>query len=168
MIPKTDPYKESFEEYMEKWPTELKNFPAVVIKQWCYEHNEEVIEYWEPLINGKWAFKQCSYIHSEIEAIGHLDGRIQEIYNRGARNLTHPNGGELAMYMREHQNYPVPLIVARDSEHVLHPRGTGAEYMNSPLQLLEGERRLGFLLALLAQGVGKKNTYEVVEVKIPL
>ena len=60
--------------------------------------------------------------------------------------------------------FPVPIVVAVNFPEVVHPRGNGVEKMAKPLQLLEGERRLGFLHAMDGKGIDCCETHGVIEV----
>ena len=87
--------QESFDEYMAKWPYDLSHYPREFIQQWCYEHNDEVLEYWSDLVSPDWRFTFQQYSIDKIKSIDHLTGRINEIIERAEQNLHHPNGGKL-------------------------------------------------------------------------
>lgn len=150
VIPKVRPNGdfdvETFEQYVSRWPSDLPNFPRAVIKDWVYRHNPQFIDLWTPLLPELWAFSLQEMTNEEIMSIQHLDGELEHYDYVGRRILGTTAGNQyLAQYMAENGTYPAPIIVAANAEGIQHPKGRVGELMKTPLQLVEGHRRLGLL-----------------------
>lgn len=150
MIPKVrncgDFEVEPFEKYFSRWPRELCNFPRYVIEHWVYRHNLQFLDMWAPLRPELWTFSLQEMTNEEIMSVQHLDGELEHYDSVGRKLLgtTDPHQ-KLAQYMSMNGTYPVPIIVALNAEGIQHPKGREGELMKTPLQLIEGHRRLGLL-----------------------
>lgn len=150
MIPKVKRYGdievEPFEDYVSRWPKELCNFPVSVIEDWVYLHNPQFIGMWAPLRPELWTFSLREMSNEEIMSIQHLDGELEHYDYVGNKLLgTTDPYQRLAQYMGKNGTYPVSIIVAVNAEGIQHPKGRAGELMKTPLQLIEGHRRLGLL-----------------------
>lgn len=147
----TDP--ETFEEYVSRWPSNLFNFPLGVIEDWAYRHNPQFIDMWVPLRPELWTFSLQEMANEKIMSIQHLEGELEH-YDHVANKLlgTTDRYQRLAQYMGEKGTCPVPIIVAVNAEGVQHPKSRTGELMRTPLQLIEGHCRLGFLREMNRRG----------------
>ncbi len=58
-------------------------------------------------------------------------------------------GYDTAEFMQENGTFPVPIIVAHNAGKVLHHKSLNHEFMLEPYHILEGNRRLAFLRAMI-------------------
>jgi hypothetical protein len=160
---------ESFEDYYARWPQALAAIPECVVKDWIYRHWRDFQEHWEALRPEAWLWERRTYTTEEVMSVDHIGTWIRELDAEGVEFVgTAPRSQtRLAQYMRSHGTFPVPIIVARNSGHVTHPRSAD-EKMKQPLQLIEGHSRLACLRGLVNSGWPTLATGHLVwEARIP-
>ncbi|MDF1641549.1 hypothetical protein [Thalassolituus oleivorans] len=150
-----DENKESFSEYLDKWPEELSNFPEEVIEDWVYRHNEFFIKDWSGYNLENWQFELVEFTNKDLLSVQHLPGEIEKCDHTGEniiKTLGSSLENELGRYICDNGTFPVPIIVALNAIEILHPKSFEDEYMATPYQLIEGHRRLGTIRAMLRNG----------------
>lgn len=141
---------ESLEDYLARWPAELSTIPNQVVEDWIYRHWRDFEDHWSALKPHLWTYETTTFSNAEILSIDHVGTWIQKLdaegveYVTGARRST----TRLAQYMLTNGSFPVPIIVAQDAGHVVHPRN-GGELMKEPFQLIEGHCRLACLRGMI-------------------
>lgn len=142
---------ESFESYVDRWPAELDHVPLDVIKSWAYDHNEQVLEFTDELYDlTKWSFELIEFSNDKILEIMNFGSEMKHydhIGNKFFANRMH--GYDTAEFMQENGTFPVPIIVAHNAGKFLHHKSFDNEFMLEPYHLLEGNRRLAFLRAMI-------------------
>lgn len=167
MVPKIEKISdfavESFEEYFKRWPEQLGNIPKDVVQQWAYYHNEEFLENWAPLDPVKWDFTAVEFTNDKIMEIDHLDGKIERMDSKGDEVFRRREPGyDTWDFMFEYGTTPCPMIVVRDADGVVPPGGINQEVMKTPLQIVEGHRRLTLIRAFIRHGYRKlQSTHRV-------
>jgi hypothetical protein len=116
-----------------------------------------------------WDFELKNFSSDQIMAIDHVGKWIEELDAEGVEYV----GGfprsqtGLAKYMLEHGTFPVPIIVAENSGHVVHPR-SNREKMKVPFQLIEGHCRLACIRGMIAhKHPSTRNSHPVWTVRLP-
>ena len=61
-------------------------------------------------------------------------------------------GYDTAEFMMKSGTFPVPIIVAHNAGNQLHHKSFNGEFMLEPYHLIEGNRRLAFLRAMIQKG----------------
>jgi len=159
---------ESFEDYYARFPNELAHIPKDVVKNWMWYHNEQVVECSKRYDFKKWAFDLQDFDNDKIMEIKHfeydlmrLDGKEQE-FLKGRLNEH-----DTAKFMFENGTSPCPMIVAENAgDHTHHQREEGNK-MLEPFQLIEGNRRLAYLRAMIKKSFPKlKDSHKVWVVTI--
>lgn len=144
------PERESIDSYIARWPKQFSNIPPCVIENWIHRHNPQFINDWPALNPSSWRFNLREMSSSQIMAIQHLDGELEHWDYIGNKFLeTKDENQYLARYMAKHGTFPCPIIVAVNAQGVLHPKSRPGEFMKTPMQLIEGHRRLGFLREMI-------------------
>lgn len=155
---------ESFESYKERWPSDLDHIPPDVIKSWAYDHNEQVMVLSEDVYDlGKWDFKLADFSNDEIMRIKHFDSEMRHYDHIGKEYLAgRMEGYDTAEYMLENGTFPSPIIVAHNAGHHLHHKSFKNEFMMEPYHIIEGNRRLAFVRAMIQSGYEKlQGTHKV-------
>ena len=145
-----DPERESFEAYYARWPTELRNIPELVVKDWIYRHWRDFNRYWVQLRPHTWTFNWTRFSNDEIMEIDHIGDWIQELDLEGDEYVTGAprSQASFARYMLSNGTFPLPPIVAKNAAAIVHPRGDG-QLMKAPLQLIEGHCRLACIRGMI-------------------
>ena len=157
MYPKVSGYgnhdTESFDSYFSRWPNALTSIPKEVVEDWIYRHWSCFEDDWIDLAPHTWSFNRATFTNEEIMSIRHIGTWIEDLDLEGAEYVTDMPRGQtsLATFMKKHGTFPVPIIVAKDATHVVHPR-SGGEFMKGPLQLIEGHCRLGCIRGMISSG----------------
>ncbi|HHX8571761.1 TPA: hypothetical protein ACVO35_000194 [Vibrio alginolyticus] len=147
---------ETFEDYYARFPKELANIPKDVVENWMWFHNEQVVEFSKLYDFEKWTFELRDFDNDEIMAIRHFEYDLKLLDGKGQEFLLgRLNEHDTAKFMFENGTSPCPIIVARDaSKHIHHQREEG-NYMLEPYQLIEGNRRLAYLRAMIGKPYSK-------------
>ncbi|MBW3140138.1 hypothetical protein KUV56_11515 [Ferrimonas balearica] len=164
----TDFKQESFEEYYRRFPKELAHIPEDVVKSWMWYHNEQVVVFSKLYNFENWEFELQCFDNEEIMEIKHFDYDLKLLDGKGDEFLKGClKGYDTADYMLENGTFPCPIIVARNAgKNIHHQRGEG-NYMLEPLQLIEGNRRLAYLRAMIRKKFPKlKDSHKVWVVTI--
>lgn len=138
-----DMSRESFDSYYAKWPQELSSIPKEIVEDWIYRHWSCFKNHWIKLEPHRWEFELSVFSNEQILAIDHVGSWIQELDAEGVEYVGNfpRSKTRLAKYMIESGTFPVPIIVAMNAGHVIHPR-SHHERMKSPFQLIEGHADL--------------------------
>jgi len=153
---------ESPTDYLSRTGCLLPNFPAEVLSQWFYDHNNVVEEYsWlnYPTLNftlhsftPKTMKLPCFWEHETVVQYRNyfLEGVVSQRMSR------------LSKYIRKHGSWPVPPLV------IHNPKGKiktpwGLQY-SSPYELIEGHHRFAVLYAL---GFHCKGTHNIWLCSLP-
>ncbi|GAD89041.1 hypothetical protein VHA01S_014_00660 [Vibrio halioticoli NBRC 102217] len=147
---------EDFEDYYARFPTELDHIPQDVVKNWMWYHNEQVVEFSKLYNFKKWNFELRDFDNNEVMTIKHFDYDLKLLDGKGQEFLKGLlNEHEAAKFMFENGTSPCPIIVAKDaSKHIHHIRNEG-NFMLEPYQLIEGNRRLAYLRAMIRKSYPK-------------
>lgn len=160
---------ESFESYFARWPAEFSSIPHGVVEDWVYRHWHDFNSHWAKLKPHQWLFSKTEFNNDQILAVDHIGTWISELDAEGVEYVTgFPRSrSRLAQYMLSSGTYPVPIIVAKNAGHVLHPR-SNREPMKQPYQLIEGHCRLACLRGMInANHAALAPMHEVWLVEIP-
>ena len=141
---------ESFDSYFSKWPKSLSNIPIGVVQDWIYRHWRDFSSYWLDLKPHQWSFELTQLTTEKIHSIDHISTWINDL---DVEEVEYVNGfqrgrGKLAQYMLSNGIFPVPIIVAKNAGHIVHPRSNG-EMMKAPFQLIEGHSRLACIRGMI-------------------
>jgi hypothetical protein len=144
---------ETFDYYFARWPKSLSSIPKEVIQDWIYRHWPQFNEYWSALRPHTWSYKRVQFSADELLTIENVSPLMLEL---DAESLEYEQGGvrsetPLADYMFANGTFPMPIIVAENAGHVVHPRGDG-EQMKVPFQLIEGHSRLACIRSMIRSG----------------
>lgn len=141
---------ESFEAYYSHWPSALSSIPKEVVEDWIYRHWMDFENHWVALKPHQWLYQKTELSNDEILSIDHFGTWIKELDCEGVEYVSGAprSNTRLARFMLEHGTFPVPILVAKDSGHVIHPR-SNSEAMREPLQLIEGHSRLACLRGMI-------------------
>ena len=159
---------ETFEDYYARFPKEFAHIPKDVVKSWMWFHNEQVVDFSSIYDFKNWNFELRSFDNDEVMEIRHfeydlklLDGKSEEFIQGRL------NEHDTARFMFENGTPPCPIIVARDaSKHIHHQRDEG-NFMLEPYHLIEGNRRLAYLRAMISKAFPKlRNSHKVWVVSI--
>jgi hypothetical protein len=142
--------RESFDSYYARWPPELRTIPRSVAEDWIHRHWRDFHEYWEPLQPHRWRFSLQRFSNERILSVDHVLEWIPEL---DAEGVEYVNGAErsragFAQFMLAQGTFPVPILVAENAGHIVHPRGFG-EKMKQPFQLIEGHCRLACIRGMI-------------------
>lgn len=160
---------EPFSDYYSRWPYRLNNFPKEVIEEWIYRHYPNFLEWYQMYEISEWTFERKTLTSQETECIEHLEGELDHWLELG-EDWLNPYGQHqhyevwLRTFMLENGTFPTPIIISEDAGGKLHPksRSYGDDYMQEPLQLIEGHKRLGFIRALIkSNNMNLKNKHAV-------
>ena len=141
---------EDFEAYYARWPRELGAIPEAIVKDWIYRHWSDFREHWIRLAPHTWHYESVTIPSSEILAIDHIGTWIPELDAEGVEYVSDAprSRTRMAQYMLKNGTFPVPILVARNAGHVVHPR-SAKELMKEPLQLIEGHCRLACIRGMI-------------------
>ena len=141
---------ESFEAYYSRWPSTMAAIPKGIVEDWIYRHWTDFEHHWANLRPHLWRYQKVKLSNDEILLIDHVSTWIEELDAEGVEYVSgaHRSTTRLARYMLEHGTSPVPILIAKDSGHMLHPH-SASETMKEPLQLIEGHRRLACLRGMI-------------------
>jgi hypothetical protein len=142
---------EAFEDYYARFPEELAHIPEDVVKNWMWYHNEQVVELSKLYNFKKWIFELQSFNNDKVMEIKHFDYDLKLLDGKGGEFLKgRLNEHDTAKFMFDNGTSPCPMIVAeKASEHIHHQREEGNR-MLEPFQLIEGNRRLAYLRAMIS------------------
>lgn len=160
---------ESFETYYARWPDNFSSIPREVVEDWIYRHWADFRAHWASLRPHEWTFVKAQFLNHQIREIDHIGTWIAELDAEGVEYVTGAprSRTRLAQFMLSSGTYPVPIIVARDAGHVIHPR-SNSEPMKHQYQLIEGHCRLACLRGMInAEHPNLADVHEVWLVSIP-
>ena len=160
---------ESFEEYYARWPQKLSNIPRAVVQDWIYRHWADFRRDWIAMRPQEWTYALTRFATEQILTIDHIGAWIPELDAEGLEFAgTAPRSRtRLAQYMRANGTFPVPIIVAANAGHMVHPR-SGGEQMKAPYQLIEGHSRLACIRGMIhASWPTLASSHELWVVTIP-
>lgn len=151
--PRNDPSDfqiESFEDYYARWPNELAHVPESVVRMWMWEHNDQVIEFFDQCYDiDRWSFRLEKLDNKKILEVRHFADELEKLDDIGDRLIKGLLVGyNTAEYMLENGTFPCPIIVVENGGQYEHHRSHPGEKMLEPYHLIEGNRRLAFVRAL--------------------
>jgi hypothetical protein len=141
---------EDFDAYYARWPARLQAIPRQVVQDWVHRHWRDFKQHWIDLAPHTWRYDSEVFSNAEILSIDHIATWIPELDAEGVEYVSGAPRGQtrMAQYMLNHGTFPVPILVARNAGHVVHPR-SAREPMKEPLQLIEGHCRLACLRGMI-------------------
>jgi hypothetical protein len=141
---------ESFNDYYSRWPSALSAIPKSIVEDWIYRHWRDFNNHWIKLEPHKWTFQCLNFSNLEIRSIDHIGTWIPELDAEGVEFVSEAPRSKtrLARYMLSNGTFPVPILVAKNAGHVMHPR-SAREPMKDPYQLIEGHSRLACLRGMI-------------------
>jgi hypothetical protein len=141
---------ESFESYYARWPQELSAIPELVIKDWIYRHWRDFSSHWISLEPHRWSYESQLFSTAQILQIDHISTWIKELNAEGVEYVSDAprSRTRMAKYMLANGTFPMPILVAKNAGHAVHPRSAN-EAMKEPLQLIEGHCRLACLRGMI-------------------
>ncbi|HIF5855129.1 TPA: hypothetical protein ACX3E9_004510 [Vibrio parahaemolyticus] len=147
---------EEFEDYYARFPKELAHIPEDVVKNWMWYHNEQVVEYSKLYDFEKWTFELKDFENDNIMQIKHFDYDLKLLDGKSLEFLKGLlNEHDTAKFMFDSGTSPCPMIVAKNAgKHIHHQREEG-NLMLEPYQLIEGNRRLAYLRAMIGKSFPK-------------
>ena len=150
LIPRLEDENESFENYFSRMPRSLSHVPEDLVQSWFWHHNEQAIELSGFYDFTKWQFRLEQFSNEKIMDVRHYDYYLSKLDDKGSEFLKGlMKGYDTADYMIEHGTFPCAILVAENSGHCVHHQSIDDEMMLEPFHLIEGNRRLGFLRALI-------------------
>lgn len=159
---------ENFENYYARFPKELAHIPEDVVKNWMWYHNEQVVEFSKLYNFEKWKFALEDFDNEKIMEIRHFDYDMKLLDGKGQEFLQgFLNEHDTAKFMLKNGTSPCPMIVAKDAGTHIHHQREESNLMLEPYQLIEGNRRLAYLRAMITKPFSKlQNTHKVWVVTI--
>ena len=141
---------ESFDAYYERWPSELSAIPKSVVADWIHRHWNCFHKHWIELQPHTWSYNLTQFSYEEILAIDHIGRWIPELDAEGVEYVgnTPRSKTRLATHMLTNGTFPVSIIVAKNSGHIVQPR-SGGVHMKEPYQLIEGHSRLACIRGMI-------------------
>ena len=141
---------ESFESYYARWPKILAEIPKGVVEDWVHRHWRDFRNHWVDLEPHMWRYELELFSCGDILRIDHIGTWIRELDAEGVEYVSGAPRSQtrMAQFMLKNGTYPVPILVAKDAGHVVHPR-SAREPMKAPLQLIEGHCRLACLRGMI-------------------
>jgi len=141
---------ESFENYYAKWPEELAAIPQQVVEDWIYRHWRDFSNHWIESAPHLWVYRLEPFSNEQILAIDHFGNWIRDLDAEGVEYVTGKprSQANFAQYMLSNGTFPVPILVAKNAGHVVHPRSGGIS-MKEPYQLIEGHCRLACIRGMI-------------------
>lgn len=164
----SDSELELFEDYYARFPRELGNVPKEVVQTWMWYHNEQVIEFVEVYDFQKWVFTLEEFNNSDIMKIQHFDYDLRLLDGKGEEFIKgEMKGYDTADYMLANGTSPCPIIIAKNAGAHIHHQGPEGDKMLEPYHLIEGNRRLAYLRAMITSAYAKlKNSHHIWVVDI--
>lgn len=149
-IPRLSHENESFEEYINRFPRELAHVPEDLVKSWFWYHNDQAVECSTIYDFKKWKFRSEKFSNEEIMKIRHYDYYLSKLDEKGEVFLRgRMEGYDTADFMLDNGTFPCAILITEDCGKHKHHQSVGDETMLEPYQIIEGNRRLGFLRALI-------------------
>ena len=144
---------EPFSDYWERIKNNSKDIPKCIWENWIHRHWDDFESEWGWIFESKAKFNLCKYNNSEIMSINHVDDWLSIMDSRGKLIFTddYTQNTYLGQFMLNNGTTPRPIIVSKSN--IQHPHGW---QFTSPIQLIEGHRRLGFLRNMI------KNSYNLI------
>ena len=141
---------EEFDDYYARWPNGLSSIPKQIVQDWIHRHWRDFRDHWIDLDPHTWRYQSELFSNTDILTIDHIGTWIPELDAEGAEYVSGAPRSKtrMARYMLQHGTFPVPILVARNSGHIVHPR-SAREPMKEPFQLLEGHCRLACLRGMI-------------------
>lgn len=139
--------------YYELVEAHLPNFPREVIRHWLLRHSPQVRREWAHLSWPKWKFEKVQWSFEQLTKIQARDPGWTEVgpNSQGGSHVNSKNENWLASYMKESLTWPVAPIVLEHSGL----SDASSQPLPAPLVLVEGHRRLSYLLNL-GEGARKR------------
>jgi hypothetical protein len=138
---------ESFDDYYDRWPTELSNFPKCVVENWVYRHWQDFKNLWLDRSIEDFVFELAEFNNAQISEVRHIGDWLEtmdywgdELFRNKLRQSTW-----LAKYMLANGTTPAPIIIAPNASGLEHPKGGSMQ----DLQLIEGHMRLSYLRGMI-------------------
>ena len=152
----------SFDSFLDSIPKEYSHFPNDVLEQWIYEHGKgdgDVIKALNNLCRcHEWTFKCTKFTNEEILTIRHYPYDEKRLFPKANNwiRMKGQIGPSFYHWMMENGTFPRPIIVAHNANDHKHPilkhrYGEDIDKMFAPYHLLEGNRRLALLRAMIEQ-----------------
>ncbi|MCE7615488.1 hypothetical protein LZT09_12730 [Vibrio fluvialis] len=152
-IPKLIADKENFTDYLLRVPAELKHVPEDIIRTWFWYHNEQAVEFSKFYDFTKWKFTAKAFTNDQILEIRHYDYYLKRLDDKGGEFLKgRMKGYDTADFMRANGTFPEPILVVENGSKHKHHHSIGDETMLEPYHIIEGQRRLGFIRAMIRAG----------------
>ncbi len=141
---------ESFESYYARWPAAFSAIPKLVVEDWIYRHWGDFSDYWIDLEPHNWIYESKRFSSADILKIDHISTWIRELDAEGVEYVSNAprSRTRMAQFILTNGTFPVPILVAKNAGHVIHPR-SAKEPMKEPLQLIEGHCRLACLRGMI-------------------
>jgi len=141
---------ESFESYYARWPEALSAIPELVVEDWIYRHWRDFSHHWIALEPHTWQYVRKRFTSADILEIDHISTWISELDAEGVEYVSNAprSGTRMAQFMLTNGTFPVPILVAENAGHIVHPR-SAKEPMKEPFQLIEGHCRLACLRGMI-------------------
>ncbi|KZZ43796.1 hypothetical protein A3758_04225 [Oleiphilus sp. HI0118] len=150
LIPKLNENAESFDAYFQRLPRDLLHVPEDIVRTWFWYHNEQALEFSEFYDFTKWSFRLESFSNDKIMAIRHYEYYLSKLDAKGQEFLKgRMSGYDTADFMLENGTFPCAILVAANCGEFRHHQSTGDEMVLEPYHVIEGQRRLGFVRALI-------------------
>ncbi|MBD0785806.1 hypothetical protein HUO09_05595 [Vibrio sp. Y2-5] len=159
---------EPFEDYFARFPQELNHIPEDVVKNWMWYHNEQVVEFSQLYDFTKWKFSLEDFDNDKIMEIQHFEYDLKLLDGKGQEFLKGClNEHDTAKFMFENGTSPCPMIVTKDAGNHIHHQREEGNLMLEPYHLIEGNRRLAYLRAMIGKPFPRlKESHKVWVVEI--
>ena len=159
---------ETFEDYYARFPNQLSHIPEDVVRTWFWFHNEQVIGFSKLYHFRKWTFTLEKFDNSNIMEIRHFEYDLKRLDGKGAEFIKGKmKGYDTADFMFENGTSPCPMNVAKNAGEHIHQQRFEGEEMLQPYHLIEGNRRLAFLRAMIKYKFSRlKDSHDVWVVNI--
>ena len=152
-IPELIDHKETFADYLLRMPAELAHVPEDIVRTWFWYHNEQAVEFSSFYDFTKWKFKSKAFNNDQITDIKHYDYYLKRLDDKGGEFLKgRMKGYDTADFMLANGTFPEPILVVENGSKHKHHHSIGDETMLERYHIIEGQRRLGFIRAMIRAG----------------
>lgn len=156
---------EPVEQWLTRAQSHLPHFPEEVLRQWIYRHWKGVLCHWGWLDFRAMSFSQQYWTTERI--LSQVHSPYQDVVEKLARRMSNPlfQQSWLVQRMQSDGTWPVAPMILHCERSLTMADGRP---LTAPYNLLEGHHRLGYLSAMVEQGVEVQRGHPVWVVSLPV